>query len=200
MSAASQQIALFPLNTVLFPGGLLPLRVFEPRYLDMVGRCLRGDSVFGVVLLDGGDDTSREVSTALVGTSARIVDFQQLEDGLLGLLCRGERRFRISAHTRNDDGLNCAQVEWLDDTRLVPVPAQFQALVSVLRDAIARFDSIARFLEPNYEDAAWVSHRLAELLPLDQNALQRLLETDDPEARLGLLAPILHASLSGGSG
>ena len=131
--SASEQIALFPLNTVLFPGGLLPLRIFEPRYLDMVGRCLRSDSVFGVVLLDAGSDTSREVSTASVGTSARIVDFQQLEDGLLGLLCRGERRFRISAHTRNDDGLNCAQVEWLDDTRLVPVPAQFQALVSVLR-------------------------------------------------------------------
>ncbi len=198
--SASQQIALFPLNTVLFPGGLLPLRVFEPRYLDMVGRCLRSDSVFGVVLLDTGSDTSRDVSTAPVGTSARIVDFQQLEDGLLGLLCRGERRFRISAHTRNDDGLNCAEVEWLDDTRLVPVPAQFQALVSVLRDAIARLDSIARFLEPNYEDASWVSHRLAELLPLDQNALQRLLELDDPETRLGLLAPLLDASQGGGSG
>lgn len=200
MSAASQQIALFPLNTVLFPGGLLPLRVFEPRYLDMVGRCLRADSVFGVVLLDAGSDTSRDVSTALVGTSARIVDFQQLEDGLLGLLCRGERRFRISAHTRNDDGLNCAEVEWLDDTRLVPVPAQFQALVSVLREAIVRLDASARFLEPNYEDASWVGHRLAELLPLDQNALQRLLELDDPETRLGLLAPLLDASLSGGSG
>jgi Lon protease-like protein len=200
VSAASQQIALFPLNTVLFPGGLLPLRVFEPRYLDMVGRCLRADSVFGVVLLDAGSDTSRDVSTALVGTSARIVDFQQLEDGLLGLLCRGERRFRISAHTRNDDGLNCAEVEWLDDTRLVPVPAQFQALVSVLREAIVRLDASARFLEPNYEDASWVGHRLAELLPLDQNALQRLLELDDPETRLGLLAPLLDASLSGGSG
>jgi len=200
VSAASQQIALFPLNTVLFPGGLLPLRVFEPRYLDMVGRCLRADSVFGVVLLDAGSDTSRDVSTAPVGTSARIVDFQQLEDGLLGLLCRGERRFRISAHTRNDDGLNCAEVEWLDDTRLVPVPAQFQALVSVLREAIVRLDASARFLEPNYEDASWVGHRLAELLPLDQNALQRLLELDDPETRLGLLAPLLDASLSGGSG
>jgi Lon protease-like protein len=199
--SAREQIALFPLNTVLFPGGLLPLRVFEPRYLDMVGRCLRSDSVFGVVLLlDGGNDTSREVSTAPVGTSARIVDFQQLEDGLLGLLCRGERRFRISAHTRNDDGLNCAEVEWLDDTSRVPVPAQFQALVSVLRDTIARLDSMARYLEPNYEDAAWVSHRLAELLPLDQNALQRLLELDDPETRLGLLAPLLDASQSGGSG
>ncbi|MGA2562545.1 MAG: LON peptidase substrate-binding domain-containing protein [Steroidobacteraceae bacterium] len=200
MSPSSAQIALFPLNTVLYPGGLLPLRVFEPRYLDMVGRCLRADSIFGVVLLDGGSDTSREVSTAQVGTSARIVDFQQLQDGLLGLLCRGERRFRIGQRTRNDDGLNCALVEWLDETRLVPVPAQFHPLVCVLRDAIARLDSPARFLEPNYEDASWVSNRLAELLPLDQNALQRLLEIDDPETRLGLLAPLLDASLSGGSG
>jgi uncharacterized protein len=193
VSAQLEQIALFPLNVVLFPGGLLPLRIFEPRYLDMVGRCLRGDSVFGVVLLDGGSDTSREVSTALVGTSARIVDFQSLEDGLLGLLCRGERRFRISERSRNDDGLNCARVEWLEESKLVPLAAQFQTLVPMLREAIARLETMGRFLEPRYEDASWVSHRLAELLPLDQGALQRLLEIDDPEARLRLLAPMLEA-------
>jgi uncharacterized protein len=189
----TQQIPLFPLNTVLFPGGLLPLRIFETRYVDMVGRCLRGDEVFGVVLIDGGSDTEREVGTALIGTSARIVDFQPLADGLLGLLCRGEQRFRISARSRREDGLNCASVEWIEEAKGVPVAVQFQPLLPLLRQAMANLTTIGRFIEPNYEDASWVSHRLAELLPLDQSLQQRLLEIDDPDARLHLLAPLIEA-------
>jgi Lon protease-like protein len=177
---------------VLFPGGLLPLRIFETRYVDMVGRCLRADTVFGVVLLDGGHDSEIEVSTAPVGTSARIVDFQTLADGLLGLLCRGEQRFRIHERSRRDDGLNCASVEWLAQPGRVAVAAQFQPLVPLLRQAMASLTTMARFIEPNYEDASWVSHRLAELLPLDQSLLQHLLEIDDPEARLRLLAPLVE--------
>lgn len=193
MSVPATLIPLFPLNTVLFPGGLLPLRIFEPRYVDMVGRCLRAEAVFGVVLIDGASDIDREVETALIGTSARIVDFQTLSDGLLGLLCRGERRFRISARSRRDDGLNCAEVEWLAETGQVALAAQFQPLVPLLRQALSRLTTIGRFIEPQYEDASWVSHRLAELLPLDPSALQRLLELDDPDARLRLLAPLIEA-------
>jgi Lon protease-like protein len=170
---------------------LLPLRIFEPRYVDMVGRCLRTDAAFGVVLVDGGSDTEREVSTALIGTSARIVDFQTLDDGLLGLLCRGERRFRIRSRERQDDGLNCASVEWLEPEKVVAVAAHFQPLVPLLRQAMASLTTVGRFIEPNYEDASWVSHRLAELLPLDQRLQQHLLELEDPEARLRLLAPLI---------
>jgi len=187
------QLPLFPLNTVLFPGGLLPLRIFETRYVDMVGRCLRADQTFGVVLIDGGSDTDREVRTAPIGTSARIVDFQPLDDGLLGLLCRGEQRFRIGARSRRGDGLNCASVEWIEDAKGVPVAAQFQPLVPLLRQAMAKMTTVGRFLEPDYQDAAWVSHRLAELLPLDQSLQQRLLEIDAPEARLALLAPLIES-------
>jgi Lon protease-like protein len=193
VSAQTAQIALFPLNAVLFPGGLLPLRIFEPRYVDMVGRCMRADEVFGVVLIDGGSDTSQEVNTALIGTSARIVDFQTLSDGLLGLLCRGERRFRISTRSRQDDGLNCAAVEWLEEVAPVPLAPRFQPLVPLLREALSRLSTIGRFMEPRYDDASWVSCRLAELLPLDQQALQRLLELDDAEARLSLLAPMIDS-------
>jgi Lon protease-like protein len=193
VSAPAAQIALFPLNAVLFPGGLLPLRIFEPRYVDMVGRCMRADEVFGVVLIDGGSDTSQEVATALVGTSARIVDFQTLSDGLLGLLCRGERRFRISTRSRQDDGLNCAVVEWLEEAVPLPLAPRFQPLVPLLREALSRLRTIGRFMEPHYDDASWVSCRLAELLPLDQPALQRLLELDDAEARLRLLAPMIDS-------
>jgi Lon protease-like protein len=190
---ASADIALFPLNTVLFPGGLLPLRIFEPRYVDMIRRCMRANEVFGVVLIDGGGDTQREVATAPIGTTARVVDFQSLADGLLGLLCRGERRFRIEARSRRDDGLNCATVVWIEEFTRVPLAMQFQPLVPLLRQAMSNLTTIGGFMEPDYDDSAWVSHRLAELLPLDQSLQQHLLEIDDPEARLRLLAPLIES-------
>ena len=185
-------IALFPLNTVLFPGGLLPLRIFETRYVDMVGGCMRQDAMFGVVLIVDGNDTSAVVNIAEVGTAARIVDFQTQPDGLLGLLCRGERRFRVQQRRQQGDGLNRATIEWMQDAPLTPLDPQFQPLVSVLRKVMARLANIGRFIEPNYEDASWVSHRLAELLPLEPPWQQRLLEIDDPNVRLGLLAPLIE--------
>jgi len=187
------EIALFPLGTVLFPGGLLPLRIFEPRYIDMVGRCLRADEAFGVVLVRGGSDTDPDVETAAIGTAARIVDFETLADGLLGLLCRGEQRFRIHSRSQREDGLNCAAVEWLADGGTVPVAEEFQSLLPLLRQAIAKLTTVGRFIEPDYEDATWVGYRLAELLPLDLSLQQHLLEIDDPNARLRLLAPLIGA-------
>jgi Lon protease-like protein len=186
------QIALFPLNTVLFPGGLLPLRIFETRYVDMVGRCTRDNEAFGVVLVENGSDTDRQVATAPIGTSARIVDFQTLEDGLLGILCHGERRFRLHARFQRPDGLNCAEIEWLEETGPAIVPLHLQPLIPLLREALAQLKTMGRFMAPDYEDACWVGYRLAELLPLDQKMLQRLLENDDPVARLELLAPLLE--------
>jgi len=185
-------IALFPLGTVLFPGGLLPLRIFEPRYVDMVGRCMRTGEVFGAVLIQDGAETDSGVTTASVGTSAQVVDFQALPDGLLGLLCRGERRFRIHERRAQADGLNRAEVEWLPATPLTPVDAQFQALIPILRKVMASLSNIARFIEPRYDDAEWVSHRLAELLPLDSAQQQRLLELTDPNERLRVLAPLIE--------
>jgi Lon protease-like protein len=185
------QIALFPLNTVLFPGGLLPLRIFETRYVDMVGRCTRENETFGVVLVENASDTERQVVTAAIGTSARIVDFQTLEDGLLGILCHGERRFRIHTRSQRPDGLNCAEIEWLEQAGRVRVPERLQSLVPLLREALGQLKTIGRFVEPDYEDACWVGYRLAELLPLDQKLLQRLLQSEDAVARLDLLAPLL---------
>src|SRR5476649_1452647 len=105
-------IALFPLNIVLFPGGPLPLRIFETRYVDMVRSCMRGDSRFGVVLIRTGSEAGR-AETVEVGTMDKIVDFHQLSDGFLGLSCVGEQRFRIAGRSRQADGLNLAQVDWL---------------------------------------------------------------------------------------
>jgi hypothetical protein len=184
-------IALFPLGTVLFPGGLLPLRIFETRYVDMVGRCMRRDEAFGVVLSKDGSEVVSTVATTTIGTTARIVDFQTLEGGLLGLLCRGEARFRVTRRTQQSDGLNLASVEWIPDTPVAALDAQYQPLVSVLRDALSRMENLGRFIEPDYESASWVSCRLADLMPLPVALQQRLLEIDDPNERLRLLAPLL---------
>jgi len=190
------EIALFPLNTVLFPGGLLPLRIFETRYVDMVGACMRQDASFGVVLIVDGNETSAQVSFAAVGTAARIVDFQSQPDGLLGLLCRGERRFRVQESRQQADGLNRATIEWMADASPTPLQPQYQPLVGVLRKVMARLADIGRFIEPDYEDACWVSHRLAEFLPLEPAWQQRLLEIDDPDERLRLLAPLIDTDRS----
>jgi Lon protease-like protein len=183
---------LFPLRTVLFPGGLLPLRIFETRYVDMVGRCLRSGEVFGVVLLESGTETAGEVATAQIGTSARIVDFQTLPDGLLGLLCRGERRFRILTRHMRSDRLHCASIEWFAQPAPVPILEEFQPLVPVLREVLENIGPMSRFLEPNYEDAGWVGYRYAELLPIEPTHQQQLLELADPGECLRTLAPMIE--------
>jgi Lon protease-like protein len=177
-------LPLFPLRTVLFPGGLLPLRVFEPRYVDMIGRCLRADAVFGVVLIRSGGETGPIGELAGVGTSARIVDFQRLADGLLGILCRGERRFRLQRRTTQPDGLHVGEVEWLPEPRAAgPQPAP-QPLVRLLQQMPAARAAAARDPGARCDEAGWVSWRCAELLPFDIVTRQRLLETDEPIERL----------------
>jgi len=159
----------------------------------MVGRCLRNGEAFGVVLLESGAESAGPVQTAPIGTSARIVDFQSLPDGLLGLLCRGERRFRIVSRRVQSDRLHCASVEWLALTPAIPVAQQFQPLVPVLRECLARMGPLSRFLEPRYQDADWVGQRFAELLPLEPAQQQQLLELEDPSECLSLLAPMIEA-------
>jgi Lon protease-like protein len=186
------EIPLFPLKTVLFPGGLLPLRIFEARYVDMVGRCMRESSVFGVVLIVAGTEVSSDVRIESVGTSCRIVDFQSLEGGLLGLLCRGEQRFRLQSRRSEDDGLQVGDIEWLAMPPVTPVAAELAPLVPVLKRVMASLGPMGAHLQPNYEDAGWVSDRFAELLPLELSLQQRLLEMDDPNERLGVIAPMIN--------
>ena len=111
---------------------------------------------------------------------------------MLGLLCRGERRFRVGERRQQSDGLNRAMVEWMPDAALTPLQPQFLPLAGVLRQAWRAWAACGRHLEPNYDDASWVSHRLAEFLPLEPPLQQRLLEIDDPNARLDMLAPLIE--------
>jgi uncharacterized protein len=186
-------LALFPLNIVLFPAGPLPLRIFETRYVDMVRRCMREASGFGVVLIR----TGREVGPAEtfdVGTLAKITDFNQLPDGLLGLSCVGQQRCRILARRVQADGLNVGEVEWLAPEPAIPVPERHAHLAELLRTVLPQLGEVYTDIEMHLDDAAWVGHRLAEILSVPLPDKQTYLEIDDPIARLDLLAPLTVAA------
>ena len=186
------EIPLFPLGTVLFPGGPLPLRIFETRYIDLVRRCLRDGSGFGVVMIREGVEAGGPALTFDVGTYARIVDFSQQPDGLLGIRAAGERRFRILARRRERDGLNVADVEWLPEESSSPLPEEFAELGPALDAILAQVGEPFASLERRLDDAAWVAGRLAEILPIPPGHKQHCLELDDPVERLRFLRPLFE--------
>ena len=191
MSAAqNDSIALFPLNIVLFPGGALPLRIFETRYVDMVRRCMRGSQAFGVALIREGNEVG-PAETFDVGTLAKIVDFHQLSDGLLGLSCIGEQRFRIRSRGRQADGLNLAEVDWLASEPAMAVPSRHARLSELLKSVLPQLGEVYTGIEMRLDDAAWVGHRLAEILPIPLTDKQSCLELDDPIERLDVLGPLV---------
>ena len=182
-------ISLFPLHIVLFPDGPLPLRIFETRYVDMVRRCMRESEAFGVVLIREGRETG-PAETFGVGTMAKIVDFHPLSDGLLGLSCVGQERFRISSSRRQADGLNLADVERLAPEPSMPVPARHARLAELLNSVLPQLGEVYEGFKMRLDDAAWVGHRLAEILPIPLPDKQACLELDDPIQRLDVLAPL----------
>jgi Lon protease-like protein len=189
----SNVIALFPLHTVLFPGGPLPLRIFETRYTDMVRRCMREQQPFGVVLIENGEEAGEVATTAIVGCTARIADFHTLPDGLLGISCVGERKFRVRRVWRADDGLNMAEVLWLPPERELTLPADYERLGFAVRRALDELADHYQNVERKFEDAAWIGSRLAELLPIGLADKQALLELDDPIERLDALLSLVPA-------
>jgi Lon protease-like protein len=186
------QIALFPLNIVLFPGGPLPLRIFETRYLDMVRSCMRGDQRFGVVLIREGSEVG-PAQTFEVGSMARIVDFHQLSDGFLGLSCVGEQRFRILTRSRQADGLNLAEVEPVIEEAKVAVPPHHARLAELLETVLPQLGEVYAGITMHLDDAAWVGYRLAEILPIAASEKQFCLELADPIERLDVLSPLAQA-------
>jgi uncharacterized protein len=191
---ATRELPLFPLSTVLFPAGPLPLRIFEPRYVDLVRRCMKTDSGFGVVLLVKGSEagTGAATVTAAIGTEARIVDFDQLEDGLLGLTCIGQQKIRVLSTWTQADGLNLAEIEDIPAEPDVPVPLDCVRLRAVVERVWPDLGATYRYVPSRFGDAGWLANRLAELAPLEASVRQSLLEIDDPVARLRVLAPLIE--------
>jgi len=186
-------VPLFPLTTVLFPGGPLPLRLFEPRYLDMVGRCMRQEVPFGVLLLSGATEAGQTVvRTEDIGTLATIVDWYQGADGLLGITALGGERFRLLGMQRQADGLNVGDIEVLAKDPEVALPQRYALMAELLRAIIDDLGKLYESVEKNYADASWVGFRFAEILPLSNSQKQLCLQMTDPIARLEYLQPLLR--------
>ncbi|MCH8248090.1 MAG: LON peptidase substrate-binding domain-containing protein [Proteobacteria bacterium] len=186
------RIPIFPLNTVLFPGGPLPLRIFETRYLDMVSNCLKTDSPFGVLLIREGAEAGL-ATTHNVGTLARISDWYQGSDGLLGITAIGEQRFRLESSERQSDGLNVGEVELVAAEDSLPLPDEYRALTQILANVIDDLGRLYESLDRRYDDAVWVTYRFLEILPIDLDRKQLSLESSDTVARLKLVDELLDS-------
>lgn len=186
----SERIALFPLRTVLFPHGVLPLRIFETRYLDMIRRCMRESAGFGVVLIREGGEVGAVGELAPVGCLARIVDFGQLPDGLLSITARGEKRFRILRRELQSDGLHLAEVEWLQEQSAVLLPGEFAELRELLAGVLDELGDAYPCGDRQLSDALWVTGQLGQLLPVSTALRQQLLELDELRERLARLEAV----------
>ncbi len=186
------RIPIFPLNTVLFPGGPLPLRIFESRYLDMVSNCLKTDSPFGVLLIREGAEAGL-ATTHNVGTLARISDWYQGSDGLLGITAIGGQRFRLESSERQTDGLNVGEVELVAAEDSLPLPDEYRALPQILANVMDDLGRLYESLDRRYDDAVWVTYRFLEILPIDLDRKQLSLESSDTVARLKLVDELLDS-------
>ena len=196
-------LPLFPLSCVLFPGGLLALRVFEVRYLDMVRKCHQAGAPFGVVALTEGQEV-RQAGSAQeqfcdVGTLASIEKLDNPQPGLITLLCRGTQRFRIVRRSQLTHGLWTADIEHIDEDLAVAVPDDLKAAATALSQVLHTL----RQREPDipalppigadqFNDCAWVANRWCELLPVPLELKQRLMELENPLVRLELVGDVLE--------
>ena len=196
----ASELPLFPLQSVLFPGGLVALKVFEARYLDLIGSCLRDGRAFGVVALrQGGEVRTRsgdKVEFAAVGTLAEVLEVDSASAGILQLRCRGMRRFEVGERRQQSDGLWLAQATSLpDDEDCAPPPALIEAVRGLAKaiDAL-KGQGVQPFLLPyRFDHAGWVANRWCEILPISLAAKQKLMELPDGQVRLELVDEFLRS-------
>jgi Lon protease-like protein len=204
-------LPLFPLGTVLFPGGVLPLRIFEVRYLDMIGKCHKHGAPFGVVALNQGSEVQRPAgggpsgdafaneSFDAVGTLACIAEFSAPQAGLMVVRCSGDQRFRVTRSEKLKHGLWVADVERIAADQLIPVPSDLQGasdalgkVIKALQERGVPADQMP--LQPPYrlDDCGWVANRWCELLSAPLALKQRMMALDNPLVRLELVADMLE--------
>lgn len=198
-------IPLFPLPLVLFPGGRIPLQIFETRYLDMVKRCMRDNTGFGVVLIEEGKQVltgpeQQLPSVCHYGTYATFVDFDQNPNGTLGIMVEGQVKFVIRDQYELPDRLMMAQVEFLEMEDQLPVPADKQHLVNLLEMFMEHEAVQGLGLSINFEQACDVGSRLTELLPCANQFKQRMLELKNPIIRLNELEKLIAQMQGSGPG
>lgn len=186
------QLPIFPLSTVLFPGGLLPLRVFEARYIDMTRECMKRGTPFGVCLIKEGVEVGSPALPHAIGCLAEIRDWDMQQLGVLHIKTVGTRRFRIETMQAKPDGLVQATAQPLDADPSVMVGPEFVACGAILQSILPKLP-VGVIAEPyNFSDASWLSNRLAEVLPIPPVAKQRLMELEDAEMRLEIIQRFLE--------
>ena len=181
---------IFPLRTMLFPDSRLPLRIFEPRYIDMVSKCMKDSLEFGVILSRESNDP-KMFETYNIGTMAKIIDWEQGNDGLLGITTIGTNKFKLLGMNKQEDGLNIGDVEIIEREGDFKPTENFSNLVSLLK-AILDDINLYNDDEKKFESASWISFRFAEILPLKLEDKQKCLEIDDPIIRLNYLEPLIR--------
>lgn len=185
------EIPVFPLKTVLFPGGKLPLKVFEPRYMDMVSACIRDSKPFGICLILDGEETGKPAQHVTTGSLSEIKEWDMPQLGVLNIQVLGIQRFHIEDKRIESNGLIMARAVHIAPEPPHPLPPNHQACATLLHRLIEHL-GVERFAPPlNYEDAVWVSYRLAELLPLKLSARQNMLEMNDSQVRIEILHSFL---------
>lgn len=175
------------------PGGLMPLRIFERRYIDMVRRCFREESGFGICLVKKGAEVGNAAMPYPYGTLVRIVDWDQDDTGLLLIVARGEQKFRIIETTVDNTELLHGMVELLPEEASAPVPRDYQHLQEALGQILEQVSSSIEYPQPQMDDALWVGSRFVELLPLSAELRHELLSMDQPMERLSALAEVFTA-------
>ena len=170
------------------------MRVFEPRYLDMVSDCMKAEKPFGVLLLSEGVEVGdkSQVRTESIGTLATISDWYQGNDGVLGVTALGGDCFRVVTMQRQRDGLNVAEIETLPPEPAIALPAKYKLMSDLLRAVIDDLGRLYETIETHYDDASWVGYRFSEILPLSLADKQQCLEMRNPVARLEYLQPQLR--------
>ena len=197
-STGTTELPLFPLQTVLFPDGLLALRVFEARYLDLVTACLRDRTSFGVVALRRGSEVRRPeegVAFEHLGTRAEVLEVDSAQPGILQVRCRGGQRFEVRSSRQKDDGLWVAEVDEIEADAVVAPTAALAGAARGLADAVTALETknTQPFLAPHrFDDAGWVANRWCEILPIPVAAKQKLLELRDPLMRLNIVDDFLR--------
>jgi uncharacterized protein len=184
-------IPLFPLHAVLFPGGTLPLRIFEPRYLDMVSDCLKKEKGFGVCLIREGSEVGKAADTYEIGTLSDICYFNQQADGLLGITAHGQQRFKIISQEIQHNQLTLAEVILIENEQSCTLPSEYQHAAETLRRLLGQLGYPFIKMQAQYDDASWVSSRLAELLPIRLEQKQYFLQLDNPMQRLERLSALM---------
>lgn len=186
------EMPIFPLGTVLFPGGVLPLKIFEQRYLDMTKACLRDGTPFGVCLIREGREVGTPAVPSSIGCMARIREWDMPQLGIFLLITEGTERFHLGETRVDRSGLLIGDVEPLPLPADPPLPPEFDPCVSMLKVIVEKIGEDKLPSTACYEDPAWVAYRLAEFLPLESPARQRLLEMDTADLLVGVVAKLLR--------